>query len=91
MPETHNAEPAPATPLRDCAGWHVRITCGRCRRHVALSCNDLARTLGGDVVLWRVVYRMRCRECGAAPERVKMLHGLDEARRVRAMRSVRLL
>jgi hypothetical protein len=32
----------------------IRMTCVRCRRRVALSCDDLAQTLGGNVVLWRV-------------------------------------
>lgn len=47
-------------------------------RFVALDCGDLARTLGGGVALWRVVCRMRCRDCGAVPERVEMLHGVDD-------------
>ena len=46
---------------------------------------------GDNVALWRVVCRMRCRDCGAAPERVEMLHGVDEARSVRAVRTVRLV
>jgi hypothetical protein len=91
MPETHNAAPAPATPLRDCAGWHIRMTCAGCRRYVALSCDDLARTLGGDVPLWRVVCRMRCRECGAVPAQVELLHGVDTAASMRAVRTVRLV
>ena len=91
MPETHDAAPVPATPLRDCAGWHLRMTCGRCQRHVALSCDDLARTLRGNLPLWRVVCRMRCRDCGAAPKRVEMLHGVDEVRSLRAVRTVRLV
>ena len=67
------------------------MTCARCRRHVALSCDDLARTLGGGVPLWRVVCRMRCRERGAVPEQVEMLHGVDTARSVRAVRTIRLV
>jgi hypothetical protein len=58
-------------------------------RCVALSCDD--RTLGGAVPLWRLVCRMRCRECGAMPARGDMLHGVDEARSVRAMRTIRLI
>jgi hypothetical protein len=91
MPETHSTVPTPDTPLRHCAGWHLRLTCSQCRRVSALDCSDLARNLGGSVPLWRCVCRMRCRDCGAVPERVDMLHGLDEARSARAVRTVRLI
>ena len=34
---------------------------------------------------------MRCRECGAPPKRVELLHGVDTARSARAVRTVRLI
>jgi hypothetical protein len=52
------------------------------------------RRLGADLRRWRAVVargvRMRCRDCGAAPETVEMLRGVDEARSLRAVRTVRL-
>jgi hypothetical protein len=57
----------------------------------ALNCGGLApdvRRRGATVA--RGVGQ-RCQDCGAAPERMDMLHGVDEARSVRAVRTVRLV
>jgi hypothetical protein len=89
MPEGHSNAPTPATAIKDRTGWDIRMMCGNCHRYVALACDDLARTLGGSVPLWRVVCRMRCRECGAVPARVDLLHGVDAAATMRAVKVVR--
>ncbi|MBF5091262.1 hypothetical protein F1640_14835 [Novosphingobium sp. NBM11] len=63
--------PQPADPLWYRRGWFYRIQCD-CGRKVILSMDDLSRfhRLPGKTLVYDVIRRMRCRECGQRPEYV---------------------
>jgi hypothetical protein len=76
------ALPHPATQLRDCQGWHIRLTCRRCDGLVALPLVQIGRTLNEPMTpLWRAARRFRCRVCGNPPANAELLSGVDDARR----------
>src|SRR5262249_50573696 len=79
MPETHGL-PTAATKLGDCAGYLLRMVCSRCGRPSALSCGDLATTVGREVSLWCVVEKLRCRQCDATPATVELVTASNTAR-----------
>jgi hypothetical protein len=91
MPEPSRFTPTPATQLRDCQEWHVRLTCRRCGRAVALPLMQIGRTLNEPALpLWRAARRFRCRQCGQPPVSAELLSGVDDAASVRSIRSVPL-
>jgi hypothetical protein len=91
MPEPTRFAPTPSTQLRDCQNWHVRLTCRRCDRVVALPLVQIGRTLNEPMTpLWRIARRFRCRQCGQPPGSAELLSGVDDERTVRAIRSVPL-
>jgi hypothetical protein len=80
-----------ATRLADCLDSVLRMTCSRCRRESALAVRDVASVHGRDLKLWRAVERLRCGDCGAKPATVELIEGMDTARTVRAVKTIRLL
>ena len=59
-----------ATPLSELREWHLVVTC-RCRgfpQHIHLG--KIAEDFGGRLTLERVVQKLRCKRCHAAPIRV---------------------
>jgi hypothetical protein len=89
MPEPTRFAPTPATQLRDCQGWHIRLTCRRCNRVVALPLVQIGRTLREPTPpLWRAARRFRCRQCGQPRATVELLSGVDEARAPREIKTI---
>jgi len=82
-PAPNDDRPTPATPLRLCKGWYIRAVCRPCRRSSLQSLSDIAGMLGyraAPLPLRRVALRMRCIDCGAAPEDVAVV-SYDEGMR----------
>jgi hypothetical protein len=87
MPESSRFTPTPS----DCQGWHIRLTCRRCHRVVALPLVQIGRTLNEpSLPLWRAARRFRCRHCGQPPANAELLSGVDDARSMRAIWSIPL-
>jgi hypothetical protein len=90
MPEPTRFAPTPATQLRDQV-WHIRLTCRRCHRGVALPLVQIGRTLNEPTLpLWRAARRFRCRQCGQPAASAELISGVDDAPTMRAIRSIPL-
>ena len=91
MPDVAHPVINAATRLTDCLDSVLWMTCSQCRREAALAVRDVASVHGRDLKLWRAVERLRCGDCGAKPATVELIEGMDTARTVRAVKTIRLL
>jgi hypothetical protein len=83
--------PLPTTRLLELAGWHLRITCGRCGRPSVIAIDDIGNP---GASLWQVLSKLRCsgdrygRKCKGMPSKAVLLQGLDTAKTPRSIREV---
>ena len=72
--------------IRHFAGWHLALHCPRCRMGRNLQMDALIKHVGAEKLLGDVVRRLRCQDCGTAPDWIELADGVQgTARKVRSV------